>query len=238
MNFILDIIIVVATLLFMFIGYKVGFVRVILKIASIFSGLIVAIVLTSTVTKLAFGWGMMHGLSDKMTDKVMANETFQTYCESGGGEDGAAAVLESLGFPKFLAKLVGNSVGAGAGTPEEVARHIGDGIAKAVLTVIVFFVLLFGMSIIFWIIKKLFGSLRESVGLIRFIDGVLGIALFLCFYIIAVDIFFTVIAANIEKTTSFITWMNTQLHLSDEKFGIAKYVYEHNVIKNIFAIFF
>jgi len=238
LNFILDIILVALLLLFLFIGYKVGFVRVIIKIASIFSGLIAAILLTSTVTNLVFGWGVMNGVATKIADKVAANETFQSYFAEGGGEAGTSAVLEAVGFPKFLANLISRSVDTPAGTAEAAALEIGNGISKVILTVIVFFVLLLGMSLIFWLIKVLFGKLRESIGLLRIIDGILGAALFACIFFIIADIFFTVVAIKIDSTNQFIVWINTQLHLGDEKFGIAKYVYNHNVIKNIFQIFF
>ena len=226
---ILDIAIILLALLVIFIGYKIGFFRCVLNFASIFSGFIIAIFATYPMTKLLFSWGIGSGFSDNFYNKITTSELGAIYTEAGGGQEGIKAALVHLKFPEFLASLMSQK--ATGDEFETIARAVADGIAKAILGVIVFFTLLIGLTILIWILKKVFKSLRKASTLIRIVDGSLGAALMLILFAGLILVFYTVISYFMESTSGFMTFMRSQL-IDDGtvRIGLAKWMYDNNPI--------
>ena len=236
---ILDIIFIALALVFLFIGYKIGVFRIALKIASFFSGLLIAIFLTRPITNLTFSWGLGQGFSDHFYEKIVSNEIYQAYDAAGGGQAGYQALFENFGFPGFVAKIFAGMVADNVGEDAaQISRMAADGIAKVILGIIVFFALLLLSSIIIAILKKSFKEIRDNVFIIRLIDGILGMAVFAVILLIIVYIFLAIMEKNIDSTSGFTVWIRTQLSLDTEDFRIMKYFYTHNIIANIFKMLF
>lgn len=234
---ILDFIIIGIFLIIAFVGYKVGFFRTILGVASVISGLIVSLFLTAPITRLLFGWGVGSGLSDNFYGKFTTGELATIYNNAGGGQAGIRAILIEIKVPGFFADIF--SAKASGDTFEVVCRSVADGIAKLILGVIVFIVLLFATSLIIWILKKVFKGLRDSSRVIRFIDGLAGILAFTVLYVGVIFIFFTVLSYKITSDSSFIAFFNKQLFDPNvSRIGLSTFLWENNVIGNFIHILF
>ena len=238
---ILDIILVALALLVLFVGFKVGFFRSFLKLASVFAGLILAIALVSPTTKLVLDLGAGDQMTASFQTKITESQIYQEYYDAGGGEEGAAGVLNSIGIPKLFANMLAKVVVNGnedSSNMDEFALNIAKGLTKIIMSIIVFLSLMVLSSLVILILKHTFTTIRDGVFLIRLIDGILGMAFFAVIFLIILYVFLLIVSKNITATNGFMNWMNEQLHLGDDKFGIAKYFYNNNIVGNIFGIIF
>ena len=237
---ILDIILILLFLFVVYTGYKVGFLTTLLKLASGISGLIIALCLTQPVTNLAVNNGWNDSIENKVYNNITSSEVFDAYIEGGQGVEGLNNLLKQLGIPSFMSELIAEGIVDGF-NPEEIARSISEGVGYFVTLVIVFFALMIFSSILFSILKLFVKSFRKAVGFIRFADGVLGIAFYGLMFIVALYVVFFVLALimkNASLDSEFFIFMSEQLHLEDDKFGVAKHFYENNVITKFFALLF
>ena len=125
--------------------------------------------------------------------------------------------------------------------PLQIARDISDGISYVVTFIITFFALLIFSSLIFLILKLIVKSVREAVGFVRVVDGIIGIVFYLLILILIIYIAFLVISLILQGADpegGFAKFFAEQLHLDDGKFGVAKYFYENNMIGNFFGLLF
>ena len=96
-------------------------------------------------------------------------------------------------------------------------------------------------SLTFFILKSIVKETREAIGFFRVVDGVFGILLYVLIYVVILYILLAILAPilnSIDPNSGFAIFMDKQLHLDDGKFGITKYLYENNVIRNFFELIF
>ena len=234
---ILDIIIIALALLVLFIGYKVGFIRIFLKIFSIVGGLILAITLTSGVTDMLIKAGASDGLNNKIYTNIVENEKYQAYCDAETGNLDINKALEALGIPKIIANVLSNNINEEVNM-QELALKISTTITKIIFTIITFIALLILFTLLIWIIKLIFKGLREKSRLINFTDGLLGSIVALAIFTIILFIVLSIFSLFINGDNGFATWLQTNIHPDDDKFGVTKYLYNHNFIKNFFDLIF
>ena len=237
---ILDLILIGLFLIIAFIGYKVGFLTTLIKIASGISGLIIAILLVRPTTNLVTDLNVDRQLENKIYSNITTSDAFVKYNEYGEGEEGLALLINELGIPKFLAKTISHKLSESI-DPEAIALTIADSISYAIVSVIVFFALLLLSWLLFFILKKIIEGTRKKIGFIRVLDGIAGIGFVTIIYILLLYIFFCVIyliLPSLSPDSGFVIFMTEQLHLTSEEFGIAKYIYEENIIRKFFELIF
>ena len=237
---ILDIIIIVLFLIIVIIGYKVGFLTTLLKLTSALSGIIIALCLTKPVTNLAVDAGWDSAMEEKIYTNITTSEVFIAYTEGGEGVNGINNLLQELGIPSFMSGFIASGI-ADSVNPTELARSIADGVSYVFTFIITFFSLLIFSSLIFLILKLVVKSVREAVGFVRVIDGILGIVFYSLIFVLIIYIAFLIISLILQGAApdgEFAKFFAEQLHLEDDKFGVAKYLYQNNMIGNFFGLLF
>jgi hypothetical protein len=237
---ILDIILILLFLIIGFIGYKIGFLTTLLKLTSALSGIIIAICLTKPVTNLAVIAGWDSAMENKIFTNITTSDVFVAYTEGGEGVNGINNLLQELGIPAFMSGIVANGI-AESINPTELARQIADGVSYVVTFVITFFALLLFSSLIFLILKLVVKSVREAVGFVRIVDGILGVIFYILMFIIILNIVFLIISLILQGADpngGFASFFLSQLHLDDGNFGVAKYLYQNNMLGNFFGLLF
>lgn len=236
---ILDIVLCVLLIVICFIGYKVGFLTTFIKLTSVLSGLVLAILFTSPVTNQVCKWGWDDGISNNIYENIISSDAFNAYFEAGGGEAGINDILIEVGIPSFLSGFIAEKLMSSV-DPIEAAMTVSNGLSKMAMSVIIFFIILIFSSLLFWILKICVKGLRKAVGFIRVLDGIFGIIVYAIFYLLIIYILLLIASLVIQSTPSgnaFSAFMLEQLHLDDNNFGIAKYLYEHNLFGNIISLF-
>lgn len=226
---ILDIIILFFLLVSLLVGFKVGFLKYVLKIASILSGFIISLLLTSPCTALI----MKTPIGTNTVNSVMSNIT------SAGldvtSPTALKEILEAAGIPSFLTGIVSTMLGNPS--PEDMVVSISNTLAQFFVSIIVFFVLLFGATIIIFLLKKFVDSLRRNI-VFKVIDGILGTLFSLMIYVVCLFLVTAIIIGlsniNIIQGTvgTFIT------EQSQNSIGLFRYIYEDNIIVNLWNIIF
>lgn len=238
---ILDICLILLALIVLFVGYRVGFLVTFVKIASVASGLVIAILFTKPVTNLATSWGLDDGISNTVYQNITASDAYQSYLTNGEGVDGISALLTELGLPSFLAKMVANNLPEETTNLEQYAIAISDTISYLAFAVIVFFCLLIFSSILFALLKLLIKALRKSVGIIRVVDGILGIILYAFLFLIVIYVLLLILSfvmQSLPASNGFVSFMNQELKIGTNEFGLTKYLYEHNFLGNLIGLLF
>ena len=186
---ILDIIIILLFLVVAYMGYKAGFLTTLLKLASGISGLIIALCLTQPVTNLAVQNGWNDSLEAKIYNNISTSEAFDAYIEGGQGVEGLNSLLKELGIPSFMSKFVAEKIVESV-DPEVIATQISESVAYIITLVVLFFGIMILSAIVFFILKLFIKSFRKSVGLIRLVDGVLGVAFYSILFVAALYVVF------------------------------------------------
>jgi len=237
-NWILDVGLGVFFLIIIIIGYKVGFLRAVIKIASSFGGFVMAVLFTEPLTEKAINLGIFNNLSNKIASNIKASDAYQQYALTDNREAGINEMLSKLGIPEFMSKFFSNAFVEHLNVDEAV-EFISNGITKAFATICVFFTLLIFTALVFWILKVIVKKLRDTVKLIKFLDGILGVAFYSIMGLLVVYIFLLISSLIIQSNTNeFTEFMLIQLHLDDSKWGLTKYLYQNNFIGNFIALFF
>ena len=237
---ILDIIIILLFLLVIFTGYKTGFLTTVLKFASGIAGVIIALCLTQPVTNLAVEQGWNDSIETQIYENIVSSEAFAAYVDGGQGVDGLNNLLKEVGVPSFMSEFVAERIAEGI-NPEEIAVSISESVGYVITLVIVFVALLIASALLFAILKLCVKSARKTTGLIRLVDGVLGVAFYGLMFVVALYVVFFILALvmkNIPVDSELFVFVAEQLHLEDDKFGLAKYFYENNIITKFFELIF
>lgn len=237
---ILDIILILLIIIVGVIGYKVGFLTTLIKLTSALSGLIIAICLTKPITTVAVDWGLDSAMEEQIYQNITSSEAFLKYTEEGAGVDGINSLLQELGIPPFVSGFVAGGIVESIDA-NQIARSIADGVSYVFVFIIVFLILLLFSSIIFWLLKLFVKSAREKVGFIRILDGSLGVIFFLLIFLVILYLLFLILSLILQGAphdSDFVRFFVDQLHLEDGQFGIAKYLYENNLIGNFFGLLF
>ena len=237
---ILDIILIALFLIVAIIGYKVGFLTTLLKLTSALSGIIIAICFTEPVTNLAIEWELDNSIEQTVYTNITTSDAFKAYTEGGAGVIGIDNLLQELGLPSFISNFVASKI-VDSVDPLEIATSISQSISYVFMFIIVFLILLIFSSLAFFILKLIVKSIRKSVGVFRVLDGIVGIAFYLLIFMLIIYIAFLVISLILQSAppdSGFVLFMEEQLHLNDEEFGIAKYIYKNNMLGNFLGLIF
>ncbi len=231
---IVDVVIIIVAIVCMVIGAKKGFLQKGIKIANWVFGVFFAFLFcVKFANDVLYGW-FGENIKNTIYNNVLANEALQGITT----KEEAVKVLQSLGIPNFIGEVIMQNVDT-AEMVSGIASSVSTLATSALLIVISFLFLWIGTSILCFILQLLVKVLRTSK-LIRILDGILGILLYLLlFYLFIQVVFFVVILiyrnANLEGFNNFVS--NDILGVN-ASFRISKYFFETNFLANLFALLF
>lgn len=237
---IIDAVVILIFILGLFIGFKLGFFKVILKLGSIVSGLLFSICLAKPMSKF-LGLFMYDFFYNKCDTKIRASQTFQDLTGVENAKEALTDVLSDAGIPSFMAKFISNRI-----TIEQVedlqntiASKISNCFANFILCVIAFLLLLIGTSIILFILRKFIDKLREKKGF-RIFDGILGVVFSVVVVSCIVTLVFFIFTFVAEKpSSSFYIFLNKDLRLESGKgLGVGRWFYNNNMLRFFFDLIF
>ena len=232
---VLDIVLVVFAIIMAIVGFKQGFMKKLLSHIGV-----IAILLFSVFFAGQFAQMLIHNeiiypqLLDTFTNnitKALSEHSIPT----GATTSEALAIM--LGIPAFLSDMLANAMG----NPEvgTLVATTADYLATMSMNAISFGILVVGLFIIMGILKVLVNGLRKS-GLVKFLDGLLGIVYYVALYAIIVTVLFYVLSLVMDlewfkPAKDFLT-IDMQLDNPDA-YRVSKALYEANFLKRILALF-
>lgn len=240
---VIDIVLILLALLVAVIGFKKGFMKKALGIIGIIAIIVFAVMFAGHFADWLTSVKMppSEALYNHYYEKAMTN--IAAGIEHKGDNESVNAIASLLSIPYWIAWVVHAMLGKPEIAGDAVAVLVATKITHFIMTVIAFFIIVFGVLIIIGILKMIANALRESA-FVRVIDGFLGIllylAIFAAFVCVILMIFRFVFEKNptIQDTNSFMGWIYNDLHLGDDKFRITKALYNNNIIYNFVHLFF
>jgi len=242
---IIDIIIFLALIVVLIVGFKKGFLLKTLSLINIIFGLVFAIAFCVKFANSCLHPWFGERMETSFFNNIMANETFASI----SSVEDASNVLQTLGIPKFISNIVISNLDVtGYELCESIATNIAHLATSAILIVISFLVLFIGFTIVIWLLK-LFAKLLRTSKFVRIIDGILGVVLYSVLFYIVLQIIFTVIIIIYRKTTGtngFIDFINYDIlghtgmieGLKDAPFRMTRWLFENNFFGNLFGLLF
>lgn len=231
-----DLTIIGIFILMLLFGALIGFFRIALKVANTLCGFIFSVVFASKFANV-LGWFFRKPLYNHYYKKIAASKALSE-TTSDNPQEALAEVLHNYGLPKMFAKYIANRYPADGASDvkESICNSFANGITKVILTIMAFFVLWIGLSIIFFIFKKLIEKFRENHSF-KVFDGILGaiLGLILAFVIVEIMMF------TIDKVASgsFAEFVARDLRIEKSNgFPLARWFVEKNLISAFIDMFF
>lgn len=234
---IMDISVIILFLVAILIGALIGFFKVILKIANVLCGFIFSLVFAERFSRF-LGLFLRKPIYNHFYSKVSNSSALSGVDETGDAKEQLADVLSNYGLPKVLSKFISKyySPSDASNVKHAICNSMASGITKVILTVLAFFILWIGLTIIFFILKKTIDGLRKNEGF-RWFDGIMGsILMVFIFFVIIEIIFFVFTFADSGKIYNF---FELDMRLGSHKgFPLARWFYEKNLVKAFMDMFF
>lgn len=210
---IVDVILILALALSVFIGYKKGFVKVAVKLATFLLAIVLSFLLQSSVAKFI---GEEIGLKNTISITVQSKLTSLTENK----EEGLKTDI------KMLEKTVDEINSAAEDKKAEIIKTWSDNIANFVLKGISFIVIFLTVSILMGIIGLILNSVVK-LPVLKTLNGLFGGVTEFVLMLFRVMILLTIIyfASPLEIAEPIIKYINSSC--------ITKLLYENNIIINI-----
>lgn len=241
---IIDIIIVILFITAIILGYKKGFMEKFINIANSLCGLVFSVIFAGKFAKWVGPLFLNDLIQPKIYDNVIKSEQLQMISDASNAQEGIVAALNELGLPNFLSEIVAKAVGSNfsdsaLSLQDSIATAISGQITSFVVVIISFIILFFGVTLLCFLLKIILKVLRTST-LIRVVDGLMGVIFnsFILLIIIYIVFIGVSVMINIPAFSSFKDFIMIDMQLGNDNFRISKYLYENNIIGNIFKIFF
>lgn len=236
---ILDIVFILLLLLSLFIGYKKGFLKKAVGMVGLFSGLIVAFVFCTQFAEWLEKTGLIYDdLYAKIHGNVLSSKLFQDNFLNLTDAT-VSEVLQSIGVPKFFASLFAGHIKESVQI-DVLAHNISHFFAHTLMVIISFLILFIGIFLLALVLKIVINLLRGNK-IIRVLDGILGMALYACLFLIGIYIIFMImrLMENVEFYQPVKKFLDVDMMLADsERFRITKYFYEHNILYDLISLLF
>lgn len=230
---VIDIILILLAVLVCLLGYKKGFLKKAIGLVSFIVAVIVAFAFCSQLAGLFQKNEIIYpSIYQSVYQNITATEAFRN------PDATVVDLLTAIKIPKFIAQMLANAIDS-TKMASEMAADIAHYMAKSALNVICFFILFFGVFVVALLLKIISGILRKSK-LIRVVDGLFGIVLYGCLFILVVEIIFTILHYCIgnEWFHAAEKFLEVDMQLNSNRFRISKYIYEHNTVYEIIHILF
>ena len=230
---IVDIVIIVIMLIVCVAGYKKGFLNKALGFVSFIVAVAVAFAFCTQVASL---FKDMEIIYPNIYESIYGNVSKSDVLSNPDAT--ITDVLVSLDIPKFVAEFVADGIGEKINA-QDLAVQISSYITQICMNVISFIILFVGVFVIAFLLKILAKILRGNA-FVKFVDGILGVALYGSIFIVVVYAMFTILhfIIDMEWFAAVKDFLIIDMMLENpEKFRISKYIYEHNIIYNIINSF-
>jgi len=234
----IDVAIVVAVLLFAYLGWKHGFLVKIVEMASSLFGLIASIILARPFSTVLDKWiGESIGL--KINEYLLSRSAlFSAEFTYENRLETIEQAFEGMNLPKFMVEWIASAIDV-----ETMASTLVDTMTPIIkslaLLVISFIVLFFGSMIVFFLLKIL-AKMVTSIPVIKQIDKILGllfgivkITLVIFILLFVLGLVLTIPAIN-EAIGVFV---QNDMQLGEEGFRLSKWLYDNNLLKQIINVF-
>lgn len=242
---IIDAVIILLALLFMFIGFKRGFMNKMITILCVLVLIGLSIMFAGNLSEMLKDYNFFYkNINDGVNASIVSSMT-----ELGSKATAKVVFSRALHLPDWLSWFTGMFVsGYGDQVVTASAQYNGEFLTTIIsnkatmfyMRLIAFTILFVGMTIVFIILKAIANALREN-SFIRVVDGILGMALYLLIFAAIVSVVFFVLDILVEKnvissTTGFIA-EDFQL-MDTTKFSMSRWLLKGNlisVIRNMFV---
>jgi uncharacterized membrane protein required for colicin V production len=231
---VLDVAVVLTVIILVIVGWKTGFLLKVIKLASSLFGLIASILLAKPFSTVLDKW-----FGESIYLKV---ETYLNNQISNGGleatEENIREAFSESALPKFVIDWIINKVNS-QDTIQSFIDSVSPLITSLILLLIAFVTLFFGSMLLFVLLRVL-AKMITSIPVIKQVDKFLGalfglfkaaVLIFVLFFILGLVI--SVPAVN-EAIGEFLI---VDMQLNTDHFRISKWLYDHNILKNIVYIF-
>lgn len=231
---IIDVLIVVAVVSMVVMGWKKGFLLKIVELASGLFGLIASLLLTRPFSRLLDQW-FGASIESRIQEHLTANNPELT---NNLTEPRLKEALDNLSMPDFVTKWISESIDY-EGATQSIIDAITPMFKSMILIVIAFLTLFFGSMIIFFFLKILSRMITKAP-IIRQIDKVLG-ALFGLFKV-AVVIFILLLILSFVLAVPAINeligdFVYQDMQLDTDAFRLSKWLYNNNIFRFIINVF-
>ncbi|MFI3251745.1 MAG: hypothetical protein R3Y60_01255 [bacterium] len=226
---VLDFFVIGIFLLAIIVGYRIGFLTYVMKIASIFTGIIVSFVLITPVHTFA----MDSSLGQKEINSFVIEIENSLHLKED--ETAVDEFLVELGLPSLIATVVASMISSDA-TGDELTIALATNLASITMWIKCFIILLVSITILTMFIKIFIKKIR-TIKSVRIIDGLAGILISCVISILFGFVIITTIEflADIGIISSFGIYMDQQYNQS---FGLYSWYYDHNFIHNFLNLLF
>lgn len=210
---IIDIVLILVIALSAFIGYKKGFVKVIVKLGTFLIALVLAFLLQSSVAKF-----IGEDIGFKNTISTTVQNKLSDYAKSK--EDDKKTDI------KMLEKTIDEINSAAEEKKAEVIQKWANNIADFILKGLSFIIIFFTVAIVMGILSLILNTVVK-LPVLNTLNGVLGLGAAVILMTVRIMILLTIIyfVSPLEIIQPVINYINTSC--------ITKLLYENNIIVNI-----
>jgi uncharacterized membrane protein required for colicin V production len=221
----IDISIIVLSLLFAITGFKNGFVKEILGIASFVGAIAIAYLLANWVEDILVTTPLYTFLFNNLRGSIFTgNSLYDIVIDNSqsGALGGLTDGLTQIGLPGFLASPLADILITFNGT-------VGDALATASAYFLILILSYVAPFLIAWLLLAIMGSilvkLFSNVDSLQFIDSLLGVFLGLARAAVLVTLAFIIVIPVMRVVPMVDTFMTNDLALNEPVFSIGNFIY-------------
>lgn len=225
---IVDVVIVLAVIIFAIIGWKSGFLEKVIGFAKGIFGLLGSIILARPFAEIITPW-IGPAVQEKVLEYLTAHAD-QAFSQVLN-EDNVRTALTQMNLPTFLVDWVATSVDYQQAS-QSIINAIEPIVTQLALLIIAFVTLFFGSMIVFFILKLL-AKLITSIPVVKQIDkffgllfGIVKVAVIIYVLLFVLALLLTIPAIN----DAIGPWLQVDMQLDNENFRLSKYLYNNNLL--------
>ena len=213
MGFIIDIIIILTMILFIYMGYRKGLIKVAISFLSVIISIIIALILYKPIaSQIMASTQLDENISNTIYSKI-ENIDFQNISEEEKNNNGIIKFAEN-----YINEAISNSV-------ENTGRYISDSLSITIVEILTFILLLIILRLLL-IVLNLLGDVVGNLPIIKQFNKSGGII----YGIIEGFVIINVILAILYVANPIIS--NGQIEENIQKSNLGKIIYENNFITN------
>lgn len=230
---IIDVVLVLAVLIFAILGWKHGFLVKIVEMASGIFGLLASVLLAQPFSPFIDKY-----LGETVNTKIGEYLAQSPLFTEALSETNVRAAFADMSLPQFMVDWIVESLDFSE-LSSSIIEAIQPKIYDMAILVISFVVLFFGSIVVFFLLKLLAHAIT-SVPVIKEIDKVLGVLFGIVKIGALVYILFFVLALllTIPAMNNLIgNFLAVDMALGSEQFRLSKFIYDNNILKQLMDLF-
>lgn len=228
---ILDIVVIVFLVIFLIFGFIKGFVKQIVKAASGIIAFGLAVAFCKKVGGLLFDTTVGTKISNYFYNYLASKGELFTKSGVSLTEEVISQGLSEAGIPAFLHKLIIGSIDLSKVTDISLGEYLATALSNAILVVLSFIVIYLVVFLLVKLLGRIIGGAVRGSAL-GLIDGFLGAVWSLVKATFILSCLFLILSfvCTLPFGESINAWITNDMKLTEEGFGIAKFLYQNNPI--------